>query len=534
MHNHLKTRKRKRIITMIAVVIIAALIVIISLREIQIRQLRADMEGFLADAVAHIDSGKFNIALADAEDAKALAMRLRDSDFAGEINAHIWLIEEVIRGDELFDAGRYRAARNAYLLALDYASDVRDLGSGYIDDMVATTDAYIHFYSLIERAEGLAILAGFDEALALYEEARSAASELLFADGLDIVAAGIKDVNERIALLKRAEALGFLAQGDECLQSGRYEESIVYYERALEIYRDLNDSQYIAIVIARIELSRRILEEQARKEAQEAEDASKGGTQEDTQDNTQDNSQDNSQGNTQEDTQDNAQDNSQGNTQEDTDEDTQGNTDEEAGTEQNEPKSNYDHNLSIYFDMSTLIDDQSQSPANQIRMGSVDNLNEGWYNGCGWVSTYNALILLGNPRHPADIVNYFETGGGTVLEGVFGTYPRAIEGLLKALGYNVSYTLFPQISLNIDDAIRAAKVGILAYAHTSAAHYVAIEYREEDGKFIVYNDSLAKARSIYLGYQNDSETGAVIDSVEALIQYSPNILFSFALITVSP
>jgi len=165
-------------------------------------------------------------------------------------------------------------------------------------------------------------------------------------------------------------------------------------------------------------------------------------------------------------------------------------------------------------------------------MGSREGMNEGWYNGCGWVATYNALILLGTPEHPAEIVRYFETSGGTVFGGVFGTYPNSIESYIRSLGFSVNHAMFPQLSMNIDNAIKASRVSILAYVHTSAAHYATIEYREDIGKFVVYNDRFARTRSESLGFQNDTNVGAVIDSIAAFINNTPDILFSFSLITV--
>jgi hypothetical protein len=87
--------------------------------------------------------------------------------------------------------------------------------------------------------------------------------------------------------------------------------------------------------------------------------------------------------------------------------------------------------------------------------------------------------------------------------------------------------------MDIDEAIKASRVSILAYAHTSAAHYIAIEYNEDLDKFIVYNDSFARTRSAALGFENSTGAGAAIDSVSALISNTRSILFSFSLIAIS-
>jgi len=270
--------------------------------------------------------------------------------------------------------------------------------------------------------------------------------------------------------------------GEQYYKDSKYAEALEYFEKALEIYIELSDQQNIVLTKARIDFSELKLAEMEINNQEKPV----------------------------------------------VDDDTQNDTEEPI-----EPSPNYEHNLSINFDLRTLIDNQNQSPANQVRMGIRDGLNEGWYNGCGWVATYNALIILGNPKHPADIVKHFEESGGIAFGGVFGTYPNAIEEYLRSFGYRVDHTAFPQVSTNIDEVIKNSQVSILAYLHTSAAHYVTIVYREDIDKFIVYNDSFARTMSSNLGYQSYAETGAVIDSVAALINNTREILFSFSLIVVS-
>ena len=481
----------KRIIKITILFVIVISIVAASLWTTHLRRLRSDMKNYITDAVVHIEHGRFHTALNDAVEALALSERLRDENSLSEINAYIEIIETVLRGNELFDNGRYSSARNAYLLASSYAADMGVLVSDYLAGMISVTEGYIHFYELIERADHMVEVADYEAALSLYEEAEEAASALSFDDGLVIAVEGAESTKELIDKVKREQAEGLLSRGDHSFSGEKYAEAIRYYNSALEIFLELNDFQNINIASAKIGSAKHML---AIWEEQTNGDSS----------------------------------------QEDTDTDSGPDAEEEQKEGQNEIISNYEYNRGLSFDMRSLIDNQNESPANLIKMGSSDGRNEGWYNGCGWVAAYNALIILDNPRHPADIVNYYEMSGGTVLDGVFGTYPQAIEGLFKSLGYHVNHALFPQFSIDIDNSIKTASVSILAYLHTGAAHYTTIVYREADGKYIVYNDSFAQARSKNLGYENYSDIGAVIDSVEALIQYCPDILFSFSLITISP
>jgi len=518
-----RRKKRGRILIITALVLAAAIALTVSAGAVRVRQLRAEMEGHIADAAALIDSGRFRTALTDATQALALAEKLRDSVSVEEIELRIRLIQSVILGNDLFEAGNYQQALQTYRLAMDYALKISGEGSDFIEKQIAAAIGYIHFFDLIERAESLADSLSFDAALELYEDARSAAAAMSFAGGVNIAAAGIEEMNERILMAKRAAAAELVSQGDACVRGGYFTESFIFFQAALTIYQELEDSESIVLINARIRYAERLLEERERLEEEQRakEEAEKEAAKEDAA---------NSQG---------GQGGQGGQSGEggeggEGEQGGQGETDGNDGKDLSELEMNYEHNSGIFFDLKTMIDNQRLRPANQVKMGTRENRNEGWYNGCGWVASYNALILLGDPRHPADIVMYIETNRGAVLGGVLGTYPHAIEAYFKSLGYSVNHVLFPQLSTNIDNAIKEAGVGILAYAHTRAAHYVMVEYREEDGRYIVYNDNFARAMSKRLGYENDSSSGAVIDSVTALIRNTPDILFSFSLITISP
>jgi len=479
------------------------------------------MEANFSDTIHYIERGNFSRALDHAVEAQNLAVRLRDNDSAEEIGAHIRLIREVISGDELLKEGSYQAAIGIYTSALEYAGKVNDLGLGYIESGIATAEGYIRYYELIARADRLAEAGSYEGALSLYEEAGSVASGLPFDDGRKLAESGARDMEEQIAIAAQiAMALAadeFMSQADQHLRNNEFADAFIYYTSALELFIELEDSYNVSYTIEKIDLTEKF-QADAEMEAQQPPEPG-GGLQGGPPPAGGDGTGGGGIGG-----------DGRGGLGVGGGGAGQGTT---GGEETDMTESRYEHNRGIDFDMKTPIDSQNREPASLIRMGSVDGRNEGWYNGCGWVSAYNALVLLGSPRHPADIVEYFETSGGTVLGGVFGTYPNAIERFFVDCGYSVNHVVFPGRRLNIDNAIKGARVAVLAYTHTSAAHYAAIEYRESDGKFIVYNDGFARTRSAALGLQNAPGAGAVIDSVAAFIRETPEILFSFSLIMVS-
>jgi len=487
---------KKGIIITVAI-IIAVLTVSFFLWRSHINQLRSDMESHIEAFYEHFEQAEVQEALNEAFEAELLAERLRDDDSLDAIATYIRLSEEVIRGNTLFDDDQFNDAVNTYLQALIYASELDHLEYDFIYDMIAIANMHIQFNETIESADSLIAAESLHEAKRLYEEALLIATALSFEDGIELATAGIEHAEELIFIARRAEAVEFELQGDIYFFSSNYNEAMIYLQRALDIFYELSMYPRASAVRSRIELAEQLLEEQLQRETEYEEQRRLEAEEE------------------------------------------RRRQEAEAAVPDypdemiQELLSNYEHNRSIEFDLITLIDNQHQPPASLIRMGSREGLNEGWYNGCGWIAAYNALIILGNPMHPAEIVYHFETGGGTVWDGVFGTYPHAIERLFVGQGYNVNHRLFPQVNFNLDNAIRNSRVAILAYMHTSAAHYIVIEYRPEDGTFIVYNDSFARRRSRSLGWENRSNPGATIDSVNALIRETPEILFTFSLITIN-
>ena len=353
-----------------------------------------------------------------------------------------------------------------------------DLNS--IKEKIIEVEKYIEFSSVIEEAKVKVGETDYETALSLYEDALLKAKTLSFIDGIDIAEKGIENVQTLIVEAKRREALRLVNDGDLYYYAGMYDIAIDTYYEAMALYREIGDHMNALQIVDLIDLVIKMQNEELTEPPSDPTGLDNPGTSENP----------------------------------------------------DEPESNYEFNKQLHFDLQTMIDNQNRRPANQVRMGSADGMNEGWYNGCGWVAVYNALIRLGDPKHPAEIVRYFEEIGGTVLDGVFGTHPNAIESYFKNLGYNVRHSLFPQLTANIDEVIKTSHVGILAYAHVNAAHYVMIEYNEDLNGFIIYNDRYARTMSEALNLNNKTDSGALIDSVTTFISETADILFSFSLIIV--
>jgi len=484
-------QKKKPIIIAVCVLLTIAILGV-SLWLIHVHRLRASMDEYFEEVTSYINSGDYQTAILYVENAKDIAVRLRDEDGINLAINITQITNLAMRGDELFSDSEFTSAVEFYSLATDFAESIADLNLTLLNEKIATSETFIAFYELIDYAEELRDSGRYKDAIAVYNRAQSVAAGLSYSEGVSMTESGVARVEELIILAERARAEGYIRVGNQLYVEGSFTTALSFYNLALGVFTELEDAFGIFEANNRITSTEQRIAElaSARAPAPAPEvNVSEPSAPVDIPEYP---------------------------------------TEEES----NLLGTNYERNLQIDFDLQTPIDHQGREPASLIRMGSVDGRNEGWYNGCGWVAVYNALIHLGAPSHPANIVRDFENYGGTVFDGVFGSHPNAIVRYLENAGFGVNHTLLPQLTFDLDEAIRSSQVGILAYMHTTAAHYITIVYREDINMFVVYNDGFARTRSAELGLQAYSEVGAVIDSVNALVRNTRNILFSFSLITV--
>ena len=147
----------------------------------------------------------------------------------------------------------------------------------------------------------------------------------------------------------------------------------------------------------------------------------------------------------------------------------------------------------------------------------------GWYNGCGWVATYNAALLLGRVIHPAEIIRFYESVNGALVQGMFGLNPAAVGMFFRSIDVMQQTHNMPE---SVDDLIRGSTVSILLYMRDDvSAHFVTVHYDQALGMFRVFNDGRAIAAdgSGSAPLEDDFLIGpAVIPSVDEWLQNNLN------------
>ena len=131
--------------------------------------------------------------------------------------------------------------------------------------------------------------------------------------------------------------------------------------------------------------------------------------------------------------------------------------------------------------MDELICNQKRIPKQQWRYGFRSSAATG----CGWIATYNALLLMGCRAEPEELIRYYERQL-PLIHGNAGTTILGPAVCMKQMGFSTKVIL--QRS-RFDEEAKQADVCILFYRWTRpwryGAHFVAVEYR--DGTFIGYN-----------------------------------------------
>ena len=128
-----------------------------------------------------------------------------------------------------------------------------------------------------------------------------------------------------------------------------------------------------------------------------------------------------------------------------------------------------------------LIYNQKMIPKRQFRYG----LRSSAAVGCGWIATYNALVLMGYPAEEKELIRYY-TWQLPLINGNFGTFlfGPAIYFWKKGFGVKISFR-----KKRFDRMLKRDGLGILFYYwHRKwkiGAHFVTVEYK--DGKVVGYN-----------------------------------------------
>lgn len=151
--------------------------------------------------------------------------------------------------------------------------------------------------------------------------------------------------------------------------------------------------------------------------------------------------------------------------------------------------------------MSDFIYNQNDIPKDQWRYG----LRSSAATGCGWIATYNALLLMGIRVDPKEIIRYYEKRF-PLWNGTLGTFLTNPVGYFRRKGFPVNVCIRKQL---FDKTAQEHDACILFFCWRKScrfgAHYTALYYKK--GQFHGFNtfqnsigeDSLGSSLSGFIG-----------------------------------
>lgn len=195
-----------------------------------------------------------------------LAKEVKNERIENEATDYLYLIQNVIMGDDNLANNKYKEAKNNFKNALDRSRYTDKLGEKYILDKLNTSSMYLYIYDLLFLGDTLVEELQYDEAEQKYLEAKNLSSKFYFEQGRDNSIKALenlyslkKDVKEKEKnesdekLQQESSAVNFVAQGDKSFSEGDYESALVFYESALQKYSELEDDTNASSVLSKIE-----------------------------------------------------------------------------------------------------------------------------------------------------------------------------------------------------------------------------------------------------------------------------------------
>ena len=273
-----KKRKKRIIITIIAVAVVAILIgVCIFLHWLKEKR-TSDMNYYFTNTIEYINLGNFVRAQEECEKAGELADKLRDEDMRNRIQEYLFVIETVQMADDCYQEGSYKEAREYYLSARDRARYADQVAEDYMEqklqkiaDIFAVED-YLSLGDILkeqkeyERAEEKYLRAEKMAAQSQYDEGKEeamAALEKLYEERAAAEEEQKEEAAEQAGKVTAAAEL--VAEGDKACVAGDYVGAKVYYTMALTQYQEMGDAvnqSYVEEKMATVEVK---LQEQQEK-----------------------------------------------------------------------------------------------------------------------------------------------------------------------------------------------------------------------------------------------------------------------------
>ena len=242
-------------ISLIAAALITALIVLLVVMHNNREAKRRDMNVAFLSAVEYIGDNNYPRAAENLDTAISLAKELKDRTIEDNADRYQKLVDAIINGDDLFAAGDYEGAQDAYLTARDRTRFTDNYGQAYIQRKLALVANFLSVRDLIALGDVLTSNGSYSLAEGKYLDAQRLAAGINDAGGRQEATDALQnlyDLREREqaasqeAAAEQAKTLQEAADMEDAGDKAAAEKDLVsaklYYDIARERYIALDDS----------------------------------------------------------------------------------------------------------------------------------------------------------------------------------------------------------------------------------------------------------------------------------------------------
>ncbi|MDR1245683.1 MAG: hypothetical protein LBK57_01480 [Clostridiales Family XIII bacterium] len=199
------------------------------------------MNDAFTDAKAAVEINNFARASEKADEAYALAQKLKLPDEKQELLDLTILLSRIIAGDEAVRTGDYAKAYDEFRAAEEKSYYVDLQATAYIDAKIKLSSDHTELLNLLDRGDAALDDGRPEAAEQYYTEARTLAAELRAADEKQRARDGI-EAARALAAEQRATDLKAEAQGREQRGDENPEIAMEEYLRAAELYKQAGDT----------------------------------------------------------------------------------------------------------------------------------------------------------------------------------------------------------------------------------------------------------------------------------------------------
>ncbi|MEC1180046.1 serine/threonine protein phosphatase [Metasolibacillus meyeri] len=204
-------------------------------------ELTVDMKEHEKSGNLYFEDGNYSEAVMEYSQGRNVAKKLKDPIHRNLLASKLRITQLIIQGDEAAEAGEFAKAMEHYEKASKEGRPLQSFGKEEIEQRIANMDLIVDIVEEVKKGDTLFNTEDYNAALGSYQKARTKALAISFT-GEPQIKAKMEEAEGKIAELTKAQqelrAEGLEKNGDKFYAQQQYSKAIEAYTVAQEIYQE--------------------------------------------------------------------------------------------------------------------------------------------------------------------------------------------------------------------------------------------------------------------------------------------------------